>query len=90
MTLSDLVTTAPLTWIAAQRVNRLMRQIRRKYVGQPVTELMPNGAEVAGVIVEMAWDGSVGLEGGWCVLVRYDVTGYQSWTSDTVLTLGSK
>lgn len=74
------VTSAPLTWLSAQRVNRLMRSIRRKYIGARVTELMPNGNKLDGVIVDMSWEGSIGLEGAWCVQVKFDEWEFPSWT----------
>jgi hypothetical protein len=69
-----------ITWNSAQRIQRLIRRIQKQYVGMRVTELMPNGSKLDGVIVEMSWEGSIGLEGKWCVKVQFDAWQYPSWT----------
>ena len=73
-------------FIAAKRVSRLLHRIQKQYVGREVIEVMPNGNEVAGKILVMEWQPSIGLEGDWAVFVEYE-SGYQSWTGTNVLRL---
>lgn len=88
------VTERLITWNSATRTQRLMSQIRRKYIGQGVIETLPFGGKVHGYIVDMQWESSVGLDGAWCCFVEYTegaMVGYGSWTDCSVLELtGSK
>lgn len=77
--------------LEARNMARQIRDFQRKCIGLSVIERMPNGNQIAAVVVSMSWQSSYGLGGGWAVRVRYtegDLAGQESETSDTVLTLG--
>ena len=79
-----------ITWNSARRAERWLRSIRNKYIGCEVIEVMPSGNLVRAEIVDMTWESSYGLDGGWAVRVKYlegDMAGQESETSDTVLEL---
>lgn len=75
------------TWASAKRTARLLRGIAQKYQGCEVYELFPTGIEQRAVILKMEWCNEMGLEGEWCVHIRYTDNGMQSWVGCDVLRL---
>ena len=81
-----------VSWVTAReagdRISAEIRAIRREFVGKMAIERLPFGTLQECKILEIDWEQSYGLNGGWAVFVEYvggELDGMQSWTTDTVL-----